>query len=42
MFLSEEAEDLDDWILSYMTEAESHAKELIGYIDELISRKQNV
>ena len=39
MFLSEETGDSDDWLLSFMSEAESDAKELIGYIGELISKK---
>lgn len=42
VFLSEETEDSDDWLLSFMSEAESDAKELIGYIGELISKKQNI
>ena len=39
MFLSEETEDSDDWLLSSLSEAERDAKELIGYIGELISKK---
>jgi DNA-binding transcriptional MerR regulator len=42
MFLFEETEDSDDWLLSSLSEAESKTKELIGYIGELISEKQNV
>ena len=42
MFLSEEIDDSDDWLLSSLSEAESNSKELIGYIGELISKKQNV
>ena len=42
MFLSEETEDSNDWLLSSLSETESNTKELIGYIGELISKKQNV
>lgn len=42
MFLSEETEDSDDWLLSSLSEAESNAKELIDYIGELINRKTDV
>ncbi|KOA20043.1 HTH-type transcriptional regulator CueR [Clostridium homopropionicum DSM 5847] len=40
--LSEEIEDSDDWLLSSLSEAECNTKELVGYICELISEKQNV
>lgn len=42
MFLSKESSDSDDRLLSSLSEAESNTKELIDYIDELISKKQNV
>lgn len=42
MFLSEETEDPDDRLLSSLPEAESNAKELIGYIGELISKKREI
>jgi DNA-binding transcriptional MerR regulator len=42
MFLSKETEDSDEGLLSSLLEAESNTKELIGYICELISKKQNV
>ena len=40
IFLSEETEDPDDRLLSSLSEVESNTKELIGYICELISKKQ--
>ena len=39
MFLSEETEDLNDMLLSSLSAVEINAKELIGYICELISKK---
>lgn len=39
MSLSEEIEHSDGWLLSSISETESNTKELIGYIDELISKK---
>ena len=42
IFLSEETEYPDDRLLSSLSEVESNTKELIGYIRELISKKQNV
>ena len=42
MFLSEETEDSDDWLLSSLSEAESNAKELIDYIGEQINRKTDI
>ncbi|MDF2510645.1 MAG: transcriptional regulator, MerR family [Herbinix sp.] len=42
MLLSEETEDSGDWLLSFMSEAERDAKELIDYIGKLISKKQDV
>lgn len=41
MLLSKETEDSNDRLLSSLSEAESNAKELIDYIGELISKKQN-
>ncbi|MDF2593720.1 MAG: regulatory protein MerR [Clostridia bacterium] len=42
IFLSEETEDPDEGLLSSLSEVERNTKELIGYICELISKKQNV
>lgn len=42
IFLSVETEDSDGWLLSSLPEAERNTKELIAYISELISKKQNV
>ena len=41
-FLSEETENSNDWLLSFMAEAESDAKELTVYIGKLISKNQNI
>lgn len=40
MFLSEETEDSDDWLLSSLSEAESNTKVLIGYVGELTRRDE--
>ena len=42
MFLSEETENPDDWLLSSLSEAECDVKELIDYIGELISKKTEI
>jgi DNA-binding transcriptional MerR regulator len=42
MFLSKETEDSEGWLLSSLSEVERDTKELIAYINELISKKQNV
>lgn len=39
-FLSKETEDSDEWLLSFMPEAERDAKELIDYIEVLISESK--
>ncbi|MFL0248068.1 MerR family transcriptional regulator [Candidatus Clostridium stratigraminis] len=41
MFLSKEAEESNDGLLSPLSEVESEVKELIDYIGELINKKQN-
>jgi DNA-binding transcriptional MerR regulator len=41
MLSSEETKASDDWLLSSLAEAEHAAKELIGYIGELISNNQD-
>jgi DNA-binding transcriptional MerR regulator len=41
VFLSRETEALDDWFLSSLPEVERNTRELIDYIGELISKKQN-
>lgn len=42
VFLSEETEDSDDWLLSSISEAERDANELNDYIGELISKKTKI
>jgi len=42
MLLSEETEALEDQLLSSLSEAEKSAKELIDYIEELISKKTEI
>ena len=41
MLLSKETENLDDQLLSSLTETECDVKEVIYYIDELISKNRN-
>lgn len=42
ILLSKERSDSDDRLLSSLSEVESNTKELIGYIDELISKKTKI
>lgn len=42
IFLSGETEVSDEWLLSFLPEAESNTKELIGYIGKLISKKTEI
>lgn len=40
MFLSKKTESSDEWLLSFMSEAEGDAKELIGYLGELMNKNR--
>ena len=40
--LSKGSEESANWLLSSLTETESNTREMIGYIGELLSKKQKV